>query len=154
MITINSQLKKVDFSKAICEIIEAILPRFTENKVLVISVRMVAENYNTNHLVNKTFDIITYRPNNYTFIGTKKDDNDDFFSKEIELERFSYHDSCWKSDGVEHIINKYADKVASQCKNNNYSVYTTFGLSPIKLVNGIVEIHDYNSNLPCKFISN
>jgi len=141
-------LTKVDFAQAINVIVESILPRFTKDEVLVVSVRMEAENYDTEHRVARNFNIVYYRPNNYTFVGVPVDVSAMFPDKlELELIRYSYHDSCWRSDGTEHIMRKIANEIFEELKDDGagYSVYTAFGMSGIKLYAGRVSITDHDS---------
>jgi len=156
MLSTYGELVKVDFDKAVCEIVELVLPRFTEYKVLIVPIRMEAENFKIDHRVGKNFELVFYRPGNYTFVGTRKDLTEPFFPDkiEVELERHSYHDSCWRTDGVDHVIRKFAKEIADNCKNEGkgYSVFTTFGITSSKIVNGIVNIHDFDSHFPSKFV--
>ena len=160
-LSIYGELSKIDISKCVNEVVDAILPRGTKNKVLVVSIRMEAENYKTHHCVGKIFNIIFYRPSNYTFVGVRipsddKDDKNIFFPDRIEsdLKRYCYHDSCWRYDGTEDIIKENVNDILSKLKNEGkgYSVHTSFGLTPFKLIDGYVDIQDYNTDKLSRFI--
>lgn len=71
---------------------------------------------------------------------------------ESELKQYSHHDSCWRSDGTEHIIRMMAKEIVSECdgSENKYSVFTTFGLSPIRLISGKVEFGNIPKFIPIK----
>lgn len=156
MRSLYGQLVQIDISKCVNNVVESVLPRFTKDKVLIITIRMEAENFTLNHRLGRMFSIIFYRPTNYTFVGTRipvegEDPIHLFFPDRIEseLKRHSYHDSCWRSDGTEHVIRKIAQEIANSCKNEDYSVYTSFD---IKLADANVDIQDYDSDKNSKYI--
>jgi hypothetical protein len=158
MKSLYGELVQIDIAKCVNNMVEAMLPRFTQNQVLIISIRMEAENYSTEHRIGKSFSLIFYRPSNYTFVGTRipvKGEKQMFFfpdNIESELQRHSYHDSCWTSDGTESVIRNMALSISGLCKNDgkNYSVFTTF--NEIKLVNAKVDIQDFDSKTNSKFV--
>jgi hypothetical protein len=158
MKSLYGELVQIDISKCVNNIVEAMLPRFTQNQVLIISIRMEAENYSTEHRVGKIFSLIFYRPTNYTFVGTRipvDGENPMFFypnNIESDLIIHSYHDSCWSTDGTGSVIRNMALSISGLCENEgkNYSVYTAF--EEIKLVNAKVDIQDFNSIKKSKFI--
>lgn len=154
MKSLYGELVQMDIARAINEFVECILPRFTENKIFVVGVRIEAENYNANHRIGKIFQLVFYRPMNYTFVGVPIK-NEFFFTDrvETELNRYSYHDSCWRSDGTEHIVRKFAQEIEKECnkgKKQDYSVFTTF--LEMKLINGKVKIESFDSDKKSKFI--
>lgn len=158
MKSLYGELVQIDIAKCVNEIVDAMLPRFTEDKVLSINIIMEVENFKTAHCIRRSFDIIYYRPSNYTFVGTRIPIEGEVKTLmfpdriESELKQHSYHDSCWRSDGTEHIIRKFANEIVSECNGSekNYSVYTTFGLSPIRLISGKVEFGNNPKFIPLK----
>lgn len=154
MKSLYGELCSISIDKVVCTMVEAILPRNTENKVLSVSIRFEAENFEKDHLVRKNLLFVFYRGSNYTFVGSPISDPDNklsniFFSgnKETELKRFSYHDSCWRSDGVTDAICNIAQDIEKECnqgKKADYSVFTT--IEEVKLHDGSITVHDYDRN--------
>lgn len=168
MKSIYGELTQIDIAKAINDVVEFTLKRGTENKVLIVSVRMNLECYKTDHKINKQFNIVYYRPSNYTFVGTVipndiKDYSLGLFPNKIEcqLKQHSYHSSCWRYDGTEDIIKmvrnemcKEMNDVIKECKDiteNDYYVHTSFGLTPFQIINGYVQISN-DFDISSKFI--
>jgi hypothetical protein len=158
MKSLYGELVQIDIANCVNNMVEAMLPRFTKDKVLIITIRMEAENFTLNHRIGKNFSLVFYRSSNYTFVGTRipVDGENPMYNFpdriENELKRHSYHDSCWRSDGTKHVIHKMAQEIVSKCKNDgkDYSVYTHFG--EINLVDANVDVQDYDSNKNSKYI--
>ncbi len=168
MKSIYGELVQIDIAKAINDVVEFTLKRGTENKVLVVSVRMDLECYKTDHRINKEFNIVYYRPSNYTFVGTVipndiKDYSLGLFPNKIEcqLKQHSYHSSCWRYDGTESIIkdvrNEMCNAMNEEIQRNknvtedDYSVHTSFGLTPFQIIDGYVTNSNHYDQ-PCEFI--
>lgn len=168
MKSIYGELVQIDIAKAINDVVEFTLKRGTENKVLIVSVNMNLECWKTNHTINKQFCIVYYRPSNYTFVGTVipndiKDYSLGLFPNKIEcqLKRHSYHSSCWRYDGTQNIVNNVRNEMLSEMKDavkknkditeNDYSVYTSFGLTPFQIIDGYVQISN-DFDISSKFI--
>jgi hypothetical protein len=151
-LSLYGQLCKVDFAKAINATVELALPKFTQNKVLICNVVLFVENLKTEEHVRKQITIVFYRATNYTFVGTfEGGDKSDLTlgSEKQYLERHSYHNSCWRSDGTEHIIRNTVSEIINSLEGKtekDYSVYTSFDIIPYKLRDGKVTVKDYDSN--------
>lgn len=153
------QLISMDIDKCVNEIVEAMLPRFTKNKVFVVNLQFSAENYDTDHSVRENLTLIYYRPQNYTFVGTRipieNEEKMFFFPDRIDSDLIchSYHDSCWRSDGTEHVIRKTADNILKKLHNNgkNYSIHTGFGITAFKLIEGSIEVNDSGNERSSRF---
>lgn len=155
MKSLYGELSQVKLSTAINTMVELSLPRGTKDKVLVIPVRIEAENFETNDHKSENFNILYFRPNNYTFVGVSLSSEVIFPDRILsEVKRYSYHDSCWRGDGTDHIIGLFVDKLNNSCDQTclqNYSVYTDFGFGP-KLIDGRIDITEYTSKENSKFI--
>lgn len=168
MKSIYGELAQIDIAKAINDVVEFTLKQGTEKKVLVVSVQMDLECHKTDHKINRRFNIVYYRPSNYTFVGTVipngiKDYSLGLFPNKIEcdLKRYSYHSSCWRYDGTQSIINIINNEMCKEMyeaieKNkkiteNNYYSHTSFGLQPFQIIDGYVQISN-DLDTPSKFI--
>lgn len=154
--SIHRDLTKIDISDAIYVIVESLLPRFTAHKVLVVSIRLNVENFDTGHIVNRDVNMVFYRPANYTFVGVPINGGNNtagMFSSgsEVDIKKYSYHDSCWKSDGIEDIIRDTIKEIESEMVGESgYHAFTSFGLTEIEQHNGDINIADYGK--PSKYI--
>ena len=54
MKSLYGELVQIDISKCVNNMVEVMLPKFTENKVLIISIRMEAENYYTEQFLKNS----------------------------------------------------------------------------------------------------
>jgi hypothetical protein len=101
---------QMDLSNAIPKIVEAMLPRFSPNELgLYIELDLRDSYYGKDGENEKSVatmvKFIFHRPNNYTRVLVNYEfDN---FSKSFmqsktltRYEEYSYHDSCWRSDGM------------------------------------------------------
>jgi hypothetical protein len=155
MKSLYGELCQIDIAKCVNEVVDMVLPRGTKDKVLIVSLKLQAENFDTEHNVRDNISIVFYRPSNYTFVGEPVNPETKLspcLNDGEEITRYSYHDSCWRSDGTEHLVRKHATVVQNKCKNGgkDYSVYTSFGLVPFKLIDGKIDIQD--SDKRSKFI--
>ena len=88
------------------EIVEAMLPRFTEGKVLLVTLRATVaqpgKNYSDPHTQFRTVHFAFYRPNNYTKVGMHIEAHRGTTApgKNHVWQVTSDHDSCWRTDGV------------------------------------------------------
>ncbi|MBU1046380.1 hypothetical protein KKH36_01195 [Patescibacteria group bacterium] len=105
---------KMDAGNAICSIVRAMLPRFTENKVLHICLDMsyfcfphAEKDDDCSDVIDRRTYVhfIFYRPHNYTKVLLAE--NNSCFLHDVEsFEMTSFHDDCWKTDGVGSELNK------------------------------------------------
>lgn len=135
------ELHKTDMARAINQLVELSLPRFTKDKVLTISVEMDMDNFaGTREVLDIRF--VFYRPDNYTFVGVYKNDENNFRIQEnSDIEYLSYHDSCWRNDGTERKISQMADKLFDKYKNEKgMSARTSFGVFGTEFASGMLKI--------------
>jgi|GEM_PF-6148964 len=73
--------------------IDAFLPPFTKDKVFFLDMK---------NAENKTYRMEVYRPNGYTGVYLRElaEDRRGFGPPA----KFSYHDSCWRTDGIERVL--------------------------------------------------
>lgn len=55
--------------------------------------------------------ILLYSESNYTGVYTRTFDVHGLVKKKGEYDVISYHDSCWKTDGVERILYEFSEKI-------------------------------------------
>lgn len=105
---------KMDTGNAIALIVEAMLPEHTEDKILHICVEayyLCFFNTETKQDKNNVFDrmegktfihYIFYRPHGYTKV-LRRESPSQYLDRENNKIFYmtSYHDSCWRQDGVE-----------------------------------------------------
>jgi len=95
--------------------IESIMPTFCDNK-LILYFNLDCR-FNDERVLR---EIIIHRPNNYTKVLTRKIDDTvesiRFLHKknEIYFEKVSDHDSCWKDDGFQFVVQDYFDCAKKQ----------------------------------------
>jgi hypothetical protein len=103
-------IMKIDIHQAIIAIVEAMLPRFTKDKLLFISVRCNYDFYEEGvHIEHPAFTVnfIFHRPSNYTKVLFQVLDR--VFISPYDLTAMqlsSDHDSCWRSDGISSVLSK------------------------------------------------
>jgi len=118
---------------AIINIVESMLPRFTHpNYGLVISLDL-SDSENHNASTRSTIQFIFHRPDNYTKVLVNYSFNNGlitlFKNSEYYFEKYSDHDSCWRSDGLKvlsehwHNVHKHFNKHPS-----DLSSYYTFNI--------------------------
>ncbi len=144
--TLYRELQRINISYAINEMVELVLPRGTTDKILMVDIRFSIDDYDVDFSTNKHLILIFYRPNNYTFVGRIKND---YLLPDSEIEYLSFHDSCWREDGTNSTISKFASDVEKEIesKGKKFSIYTTF--QP-KVVNGSVSVN--SNDFSVKFI--
>ena len=103
------------FRYAVKSHIETNLPRFSPDKIVVISFEDKVFDYDSGQYVcNKTIQLVAYRPNNYTAIFSREFDSVPHF-QELPIYRnlllWCYHDSCWGSDGVDRCLQFYQNRL-------------------------------------------
>lgn len=150
---------KIEISRAIIAIVEAMLPRGTVDKLLFLSIRLSYDFFDDNlHLDHKDSAgvFVFHRPSNYTKVLFTK--VDDIFIQPYDLEEMlltSDHDSGWRGDGVEstlralhfskceelkkEIASKKGEKYADSHHRFIYSSYPSFAsFESIKIIDGTV----------------
>lgn len=106
---------EISASHVIPEIVEAMLPRGTRDKVLIMTMRARVAHRHGEHpekAQTRTVHFLFYRPNNYTKVGLHIADSDSypFLEKEHVWNVVSDHDSCWRGDGVDrHLFRLFID---------------------------------------------
>jgi len=100
----------------ITETVEAMLPRFSDQKLaLVMKINLrwnyYSENGENDTSFSKTFLVVFHRPSNYTKVLLKEIDHTFYHNdnKFIDMELKSDHDSCWRSDGMRWIYQTYSE---------------------------------------------
>lgn len=139
------ELKQVDIARAINQMVELSLPRFTKDKVLTISVDMDLDDYKGKREIRE-IRFVFYRPDNYTFVGVYESHENSFRIQEgSDIEYLSYHDSCWRSDGTERKIAQVAEDLSSKYENvKGMSARTSFGVFGTEFVDGHLKIDSQN----------
>jgi hypothetical protein len=156
---------KIDIHEAICAIVETMLPRFTKDKLLFISVRCNYNFYEENlHIGLPTFtaNFIFHRPSNYTKVLFHVIDETFIRAHDLKnMKLTSDHDSCWRTDGVESELRKvhwkhcdalkakiakkkgkkYADSF-HRLIYTSYPIFSTF--EKIELIDGTVIRSEYD----------
>jgi len=122
---------EMDIESTIAHIVEAMLPRCSDDKLgLLIRLRIDASDFgyaeDGNTLVREPQNIrrhlnfIFVRSSNYTRVFLFEPDEKDGFvaivGKENLWEQQSYHDSCWRSDGMRRITDVYFETCEPICK--------------------------------------
>jgi hypothetical protein len=104
-----------NYSSFITEIVEAMLPKFSDDKLALIM------SINSNYSIfagEDEFDererylVVFHRPSNYTKVFLKKLDQKFFLTNicnmdPLEFDLMSDHDSCWTSDGMRWIFKSF-----------------------------------------------
>lgn len=148
--TLETQLTKIEIYKALVDFIEFILPRFTKDKLLIISLQFHVDVY-TNKEQHEYVNIklIIYRPQNYTFVGAFTGDE---LTADTDIEFITYHDSAWR-DGLDRKIRAVANSLASKINDpDNAHVFTTFDtFFPIKMVDGTILMDDSSQKRTAKY---
>ena len=120
----------IKLSQAIPTIVEAMLPRFSFNKViLAITLDLRDEDLDTNKSAATIMRFLFHRPSNFTKVLVHYEFNnfnkrDGRLSRDpVYYEKYSDHDSCWRSDGltilsehwkeVEKFFNKHPSEINS-----------------------------------------
>lgn len=146
------QLQQISLDKAICAMAELALPRGSEKKVMKMTVLMRAINTEWDREESKSITFIFYRPGNYMFVGITDDTTLHEFTS---IKKMSYHDSCWRDDGVKHAIKNAAQELAKSMEGQEKmcSVFNTFNYTPI-VKDGHIEFNDETAKfVPLKISS-
>lgn len=79
----------------ICHTLDIYFPeRFTVDKAIVFKFRTKEE---------KCLSLVLYAPFQYVAVFSNLEGED--------WKKWSYHDSCWREDGVRRVLQKYADQI-------------------------------------------
>jgi hypothetical protein len=122
-----------NYSIFITEIVEAMLPRFSSRKlVLVMGINSFYSVYEGDKAFNEneSFLIVFHRPSNYTKVLVKKiERKENMMLKslekygDIDFKLLSDHDSCWTSDGMRWIFKSYID-LRDKAENAGFDMKT------------------------------
>jgi hypothetical protein len=128
----------VKISQAIIVLVETALPKGTLNRVMVVQIKWDIDNLKTDNAFSEFLHFVIFNESNYTFVGVC-----DFemgfmhLDSETKITRKSYHDSAWRSDGIESTIWKKADEINAKLTSSpDWSIYISFGLFGAKVYNG------------------
>lgn len=113
---------------AIALLVEAVLPHFSpRNKVLQLHIRI--DSYkDEKSLPADLFEIIIYRPGNYTLVGWKRSKTVLHGEYDGTYTTTSHHYSCWKDDGFRFL--NYSDG-----RKVNFA-----NIDQVKVAEGTIEI--------------
>ena len=144
-----SDLKQISIAYAIQAMTDLVLDRGTLNKVLLVPIRLSANDFSKEEHENfgAEFTIVVYRPNNYCFVGMIE--GSPYELKEgADVHYETYHDSCWR-DGIDRMIrakaNEIYKKIEEAGSEEEASVFNSFGISSPKVVEGNI-IMDESDN--------
>lgn len=137
-------LQRIDIGHAINQMAELVLPRGTNNKILLVNILFEMEDFRTRKeriprlMREETF--VYHRPDNYMFVGLMKsgtiNSNDNY-----EMEFLSCHDSCWR-DAVERKVSDIASEISRKYDDEEgLTVYTAFGVLGVRIVMGSIQIN-------------
>lgn len=145
-ITTYGLLKKTDFTQSLITFIECMLPKGTQDKVLVIPLRFEAAAYDESIeemlSVVEECEMYIHSPGNYVFVGVGLKGSVD------KIKKYAYHDSCWRNDGVERVVIDYVTKVTDATKKERegleWDSYTRIGglLRKPYLIDAVIEDKD------------
>lgn len=153
---------KMSIDRVLTTIVEKMLPRFTEDKMLAITLQYIVSKYyesGEEAEVYKLFTFIFKRSSNYTQVlyVNKSLMN---ITDETVLDQQAYHDSCWNSDGF-RVLQKIEREAVEElvklhheiCKNrknfeelcaNDISEYISFDLtSPCYIQGELKKVSDF-----------
>ena len=151
----RKELTSVSISQAIILLVETALLRGTLNKVMVVQVSFDFDNITTDKHFREFLHFVIFRPGNYTFVGACDFDRGFMdLTSETKITRKSYHDSCWKSDGIESTLYKNADKINQEISSSpDWSICVSFGLFGAKIYEGTLENTDSFEEGAVRFVS-
>jgi len=130
-----ADLTKVSFEYAITEMINLTLRDGEEQKVLVVPIRLSANDWGKDISVIESFSIVAYKPHNYCFVGLIEDSH---LTEESKVHFETYHDSCWR-DGINRMISSVALSVENEMEEKGateISVHTSFDIISPHLQDG------------------
>ena len=138
--SIIAESRQISIEHAINEMVEVALPKFSENKIMTVNIMLSARNFHADKHVRKEINFVIYRPQSYTFVGRVKEFP---LTEESEIEYLSYHDSCWRSDGIGHTIGCEANEMTDEAEKiggegEDWSIYNNFGFHGAKIIDGII----------------
>lgn len=118
---------KIKVATVVCKIVDTLLIRGTANRVLHIRVtahylyfpHAYADSSNCSDAIRKNIFInfIFYRPSNYTKVLVLKTDRP-MIKEDDVFQMVSDHDSCWRSDGVEHSLFQIHQEIITEIENH------------------------------------
>lgn len=125
-------------------VVEAMLSRGTPDKVLHVAVEVKAwafcpeelyaklgEDHEGEWMEYQTVHLLFYRPQNYTLV-LQSLDRGSMIMPNMEWKRTSYHDSCWRSDGLSELnqIARSVEKEVARQINKDFDGKVTIGDLP------------------------
>lgn len=115
-------------SHAIVQLTERTLARGEKTKVLFVPIKITARNGHREISRHVTF--ILYRPTAYTLVGVHISDGWHFRNEIGEYVNKSYHDSCWRSDGIDSTLAEIyfamCKEIAPQIAPKNVDIEATY----------------------------
>lgn len=134
------ELISVSISQAIIMLVETALPKGTLNKVMAVQIKFDMDNYKTKESFVEFLTFVIFNESNYTFVGVCESDNGFMnLDPKTKITRKSYHDSAWRSDGIESTIWKKAGEINAKLSlSSDWNIYVSFGLFGAKICNGIL----------------
>lgn len=146
-----THLQQIEIGKAIEQIVEIAMPRFTKNKILLVNIEISLNNFKGKH-ERRDIKFVFDRKTAYTFVGAI-DGGDEFtINEDSEIEFLGYHDSCWRGcagDKIRQVAKIMSDKYNGE---KGMSVYTSFGVFGNGFVDGEIRIEHTSSNRKASFI--
>jgi len=136
-------LQETDIARAINEMVELAMPRFTKDKVLTISIEMSLDNFKGKH-ERHDIKFVFYRASNYTFVGAMVDDDSFSINEESVLEFLSYHDSCWREATGSKIAQMAQEMSDKYDEVKEMHVHTSFGVFGTGFVDGNIDLDSTN----------
>ena len=129
------------FSQVIPAIVEAMLPRFSSDKIILsFTLDLRDEDFETNKSAATIMRFLFHRPSNFTKVLVHYEFNN-FNKREGRLSRdpvyykkYSDHDSCWSSDGLTILITHWqkVEEFFNKHPSTINSFYSFFILSNIE----------------------
>lgn len=144
---------QINLQKAINNLKEILLPKFEGlKKVMVTSIRIDVDNYETDKSICKVIDMYFYNPNNYVKVGYLIRDFSENRLIDGELNYCSDHDSGWRES-----LYRIKRELVTICEINNLNFYDdskfiTFDtFNKTKVFDGeILNVNDEKGNIDYK----
>lgn len=160
----------INFTQAIPSIVEAMLPRFSSEKIgLSVTLDLRDDDYDTDKDAATTCRLLFHRPSNYTKVLVNYTFNEfnnhatDPRYNIVYFEKHSDHDSCWKSDGLRILdihwknVHQHFSKHPSKLSNfYSFSIFDTIGyvefekFEPVKETGGAFDGYVKGYNIKIK----